>query len=247
MPDATAKRFLPNPCFDDAVDDPLEQLMYRTGDRAKFLPDGTLELLGRCDFMVKVRGYSVVLSAVESALAEHDDVSTAVVLAVGDEGTDKRLVAYVVPAVWGGTHPPALALSAFLKDRLPFYAIPSAFIMLKALPVQGASGKLDRKKLPDPAHAFAPPAGAPEREDGTDGSTTAHPETSSAAAAGACVPFLAPPCCSSFGCFFMAFFFFFCFVVIGVCVCVYVYVCGSLSLRACQCFRTTLRRLLWRV
>ena len=89
---------------------------YRTGDRGRFLPDGTLELCGRCDSMVKIRGYSVVLGAVEAALAEHALVSTAVVLAEGDEGTDKRLVAYIVPATWQQV-PSAHELRVHLKVR----------------------------------------------------------------------------------------------------------------------------------
>ena len=72
--------------------------MYRTGDRARLLPDGSLEILGRCDFMVKIRGYSIHLDAVEAAIGDRLAVRSCVVLPEGDEGEDKRLVAYLVPA-----------------------------------------------------------------------------------------------------------------------------------------------------
>ncbi|TYZ61811.1 hypothetical protein PybrP1_002293 [[Pythium] brassicae (nom. inval.)] len=138
-PEQTAQRFL-----DHVV--PGERV-YKTGDRARFLPNGHLELIGRCDFMVKIRGYSVVLGAVESALAQHPLVSTAVVLTEGDEGQDKRLVAYIVPDKWDQV-PSAASLRAFLKEKLPHYAIPSVFVQLDALPINSASGKLDRKRMP---------------------------------------------------------------------------------------------------
>ncbi|KAJ8571615.1 hypothetical protein ON010_g5222 [Phytophthora cinnamomi] len=138
-PEQTAQRFLKHVVPGETV--------YRTGDRARFLPNGHLELIGRCDFMVKIRGYSVVLGAVESALAQHPLVSTSVVLTEGDEGEDKRLVAYIVPEDWERV-PSASNLREFLKEKLPHYAIPSIFVQLDALPINSASGKLDRKKMP---------------------------------------------------------------------------------------------------
>ena len=123
------------------------ETVYRTGDRARFLANGQLELIGRCDFMVKIRGYSVVLGAVESALAQHPLVSTSVVLTEGNEGSDKRLVAYIVPEDWEKV-PSASNLRDFLSGKLPHYAIPSVFVQLDALPINSASGKLDRKKMP---------------------------------------------------------------------------------------------------
>ncbi|CAH0520661.1 unnamed protein product [Peronospora belbahrii] len=138
-PKQTAERFLNHVIPGETV--------YRTGDRARFLPNGHLELIGRCDFMVKIRGYSVVLGAVESALAQHSLVSTSVVLTEGDEGEDKRLVAYIVPEDWEKV-PSASNLREFLKQKLPHYAIPSIFVQLDALPINSASGKLDRKKMP---------------------------------------------------------------------------------------------------
>ncbi|DAZ98711.1 TPA: hypothetical protein N0F65_006743 [Lagenidium giganteum] len=138
-PQQTAQRFLKNVVPGETV--------YKTGDRARFLPNGHLQLIGRCDFMVKIRGYSVVLGAVEAALAQHPLVSTAVVLTEGDEGHDKRLVAYIVPDNWD-KFPSAATLREFLKEKLPHYAIPSVFVQLDALPINSASGKLDRKKIP---------------------------------------------------------------------------------------------------
>jgi thioester reductase-like protein len=146
MPEKTAERFVDNP-FDE---DPTCRRLYRTGDLGRVLKESQqLEILGRCDFMVKIRGYSVVLGAVETALAKHPKLSSAVVLAVGNEGSrDKQLVAYVVPVVWSDP-PSAASVRQFLKDHLPPYAIPSTFCVIDALPVAAtAAGKLDRKKLP---------------------------------------------------------------------------------------------------
>lgn len=147
MPEKTAERFVDNPFV--ALDGPGCSRLYRTGDRGRFLPDGTLELCGRCDSMVKIRGYSVVLGAVEAALAEHPLVSTAVVVAEGDEGTDKRLVAYIVPAEWERV-PSAHTLRKHLKELVPFYAVPPVMLLLNALPV-AAIGKLEKKKLRESA------------------------------------------------------------------------------------------------
>lgn len=152
MPEKTAERFVVNPFSDD----PNFPRLYRTGDLGKILPNSHLEILGRCDFMVKIRGYSVVLGAIESALAKHPKLSSAVVLAVGAEGSreGKKLVAYVVPTNWHDA-PSASSVRAFLKEHVPPYAIPSTFCVIDALPVAAtAAGKLDRKKLPP--HESAP-------------------------------------------------------------------------------------------
>mmetsp|Transcript_29308 Transcript_29308/g.62813 ORF Transcript_29308/g.62813 Transcript_29308/m.62813 type:complete len:1141 (-) Transcript_29308:157-3579(-) len=153
MPEKTAERFVDNP-FLENDDNNSENIyaprLYRTGDLGRVLPDSKeLEILGRCDFMVKIRGYSVVLGAVETALAKHPKLSSAVVLAVGGEGSrDKKLVAYVVPAVWKDP-PSASSVRHFLKEHVPPYAIPSTFCVIDSLPVAAsAAGKLDRKKLP---------------------------------------------------------------------------------------------------
>lgn len=147
MPEKSAERFVDNPFDSDGIHAPT---LYRTGDMGRVLPDSKeLEILGRCDFMVKIRGYSVVLGAVETALAKHPKLSSAVVLAVGGEGSrDKKLVAYVVPVTWNDP-PSASSVRQFLKEHVPPYAIPSTFCVIDALPVAAtAAGKLDRKKLP---------------------------------------------------------------------------------------------------
>lgn len=81
--------------------------------------------------MVKIRGYSVVLGAVEAAIASHPDVSTSVVIAEGNEGEDKRLVAYVIPSEWERRHPSVEDLRAHLRTQIPIYAMPSLFIFIE--------------------------------------------------------------------------------------------------------------------
>jgi amino acid adenylation domain-containing protein/thioester reductase-like protein len=132
--------------------------MYRSGDRARILSDGSLEILGRVDFMVKIRGYSVELGAVEAAIEENLAVSACVVVSEGDEGEDKRLVAYIVPdpeddeRFSGWSLNPKTGRSkeirGVLQEGLPHYAVPSVFVELESLPIQEASGKADRSELP---------------------------------------------------------------------------------------------------
>ncbi len=136
--------------------------MYRTGDRARILPDGNLEILGRTDFMVKIRGYSVELGAVEAAIEGSIAVRACVVVADGEEGEDKRLVAYLVPSAEderGGRYAgwdidPRTGRSKeirhHLQERLPHYAVPATFVEVEALPLHAASGKVDRAQLPEP-------------------------------------------------------------------------------------------------
>jgi thioester reductase-like protein/amino acid adenylation domain-containing protein len=134
--------------------------MYRTGDRARILSDGSLEILGRVDFMVKIRGYSVELGAVEAAIEEGLAVRSCVVVSEGEEGEDKRLVAYIVPdpeddeRYSGWSLDPKTGRSkeirSILQDSLPHYAVPSVFVELESLPIQATSGKVDRSELPPP-------------------------------------------------------------------------------------------------
>jgi amino acid adenylation domain-containing protein len=141
-PDWTAERFLP---------DPFHVMpgsrMYRTGDLARYLPDGTLEFLGRRDHQVKIRGFRIELGEIETALQRHRGVREAVVLARDDHRGEKRLVAYVV----GG---PAervngSELRGFLQERLPEYMVPTTFVLLESLPLT-PNGKVDRRALPVP-------------------------------------------------------------------------------------------------
>jgi amino acid adenylation domain-containing protein/thioester reductase-like protein len=134
--------------------------MYRTGDRARILSDGSLEIMGRVDFMVKIRGYSVELGAVEAAIEKGLAVRSCVVVSEGEEGEDKRLVAYIVPdpeddeRYSGWSLDPKTGRSKeirnILQDSLPHYAVPSVFVELESLPIQATSGKVDRSELPSP-------------------------------------------------------------------------------------------------
>jgi acyl carrier protein len=149
-PALTAERFVPDPFGAE----PGSRL-YRTGDRVRWLPEGVLEFLGRLDQQVKVRGYRVEPAEVEAALAEHSAVREAAVVARADPAGEKHLVAYVVPREERNEGaPPAAELRRFLEGRLPGYMVPSAFVVVGALPLT-ASGKLDRAVLP----TLAPSAG----------------------------------------------------------------------------------------
>jgi len=122
---------------------------YRTGDLARWTPDGQLEFLGRADDQVKVRGYRIQLSEVESALKQHPAVREAVAMVREDRPGDSRLVAYVLPA--SGERAPAAELRRFLQGKLPEYMLPSFFVTLERLPMT-AHDKLDRGALPPPEY-----------------------------------------------------------------------------------------------
>jgi natural product biosynthesis luciferase-like monooxygenase protein len=123
----------------------IKARLYKTGDLARYCPDGSIEFLGRMDQQVKIRGHRIELGEIEAVLAEHEAVRESVVVAREDVPGDKRLVAYVVP---GGEDAPAhKELRAFLKERLPEYMIPAHFVTLEALPWT-ANGKINRQALP---------------------------------------------------------------------------------------------------
>ena len=121
--------------------------IYRTGDRGRYLPDGNIEFTGRIDEQVKVRGFRIELGEIESVLREYESMMEAVVIALEDKGSEKRLVAYVVTAQ--GASRNVSDLRSHLKERLPEYMIPSAFVYLDALPLT-SHGKIDRRALPAP-------------------------------------------------------------------------------------------------
>ena len=127
-PGLTAERFLPDPFGDE----PGGRL-YRTGDLCRWRGDGTIEFLGRADDQVKVRGFRIELGEVEAALAQHPEVREAAVAARDDATGDRRLVGYVVPRP--GAAPTAPTLRRWLKERLPAYMVPSALVVLEALPL----------------------------------------------------------------------------------------------------------------
>jgi aryl carrier-like protein len=142
QPELTAARFIPDPFSAQAG-----ARLYKTGDLGRWLPDGTVEYLGRNDFQVKVRGFRIELGEIEATLAACPGVREAVVIAREDQPGDKRLVAYVLPEA--GLELSAAVLRKQIADRLPAYMLPSAFVQLKALPLT-PNGKLDRKALPAP-------------------------------------------------------------------------------------------------
>ncbi|RYZ40297.1 MAG: non-ribosomal peptide synthetase, partial [Myxococcaceae bacterium] len=140
-PELTADRFV------TSLLDGREGTLYRTGDRGRWRNDGLLEHLGRFDFQVKVRGYRIELGEVEAALVAQPGVREAVAVVREDTTAGKRLVAYVVAKP--GEAVEAQALRSALKQRLPEYLVPSALVVLEALPLN-ANGKVDRKALPAP-------------------------------------------------------------------------------------------------
>lgn len=153
-PDLTATTFLPDRAGGDAR-------IYRTGDLGLMLPDGCLLHLGRKDFQVKIRGHRVEVVEVETALLDRGDIKEAVVVAREDRPGDQRLVAYQVLASHPG--PTVGELRGFLRAKVPDYMIPTAFVMLDALPMT-LTGKVDRRALPAPGRArlgLASPFAAP--------------------------------------------------------------------------------------
>jgi amino acid adenylation domain-containing protein len=138
-PELTQEKFIPNPFSNDP-----NSRLYKTGDLARYLPDGNIEFLGRIDNQVKIRGFRIELGEIEAVLGQHPTVRENTVLVHERSQTDKRLVAYLVPPqeqVIENTE-----LRAFLKERLPDYMIPSAFVTLEALPLT-PNGKIDRRAL----------------------------------------------------------------------------------------------------
>ncbi len=152
-PELTQLTFIPNPF--------AQGRMYKTGDKARYLPDGQIEFLGRLDDQVKVRGFRIELGEIEAVLTRHPQVDTAVVIVREDTPNNQHLIAYVVPnySAEGLTHPVATRhpsqegitseLREFLKQQLPDYMRPSAFILLESIPLT-PNGKVDRRALPAP-------------------------------------------------------------------------------------------------
>ena len=136
----TAEKFLIDPFV-------AGERIYRSGDLVRFLPDGNIEFLGRIDHQVKVRGFRIELGEIETTLSAHEGIREVIVLARGDSIKDQKLVAYVVPHE--GKELSLSDLRAWLKQSLPEFMIPGAFVVLDAFPLT-PNGKVDRKALPSP-------------------------------------------------------------------------------------------------
>ena len=139
-PELTTERFISSP-FEHS------NKLYKTGDLARYWPNGELEYLGRIDNQVKIRGFRIELGEIEALLASHPQIWETVVLVWDDTAGDKRLVAYIVPQ-------PEITIiideiRQFLKAKLPDYMVPNAFVILEALPLT-TNGKIDRRALPPP-------------------------------------------------------------------------------------------------
>jgi len=144
-PELTAQKFISNPFKENS-----QERLYRTGDKVRYLSDGTIEILGRIDNQVKVRGFRIELEEIEEKLSQHPAVKQVTVTAREDVAGDKRLVAYVVlHSSQESEQKSVSSLRHFLKQKLPDYMIPSSFVVLEALPLN-PNGKVDRRTLPVP-------------------------------------------------------------------------------------------------
>ncbi|MBD2244331.1 non-ribosomal peptide synthetase [Nostoc sp. FACHB-888] len=140
--------------------------LYKTGDLARFLPDGNIEFLGRVDYQVKIRGFRIELGEIEAILGQHPALTQTLVIAREDVPGDKQLVAYIV--VNSEQIPSQVELRRFLQGRLPEYMVPASFVFLDTLPLN-PNGKIDRRALPAPhisdlalSTNFVPPQNATE-------------------------------------------------------------------------------------
>jgi amino acid adenylation domain-containing protein/non-ribosomal peptide synthase protein (TIGR01720 family) len=158
QPEMTAERFIHNPFTNlrsgDSNQNQKFSRLYKTGDLARYLPNGAIEFLGRIDDQVKLRGFRIELGEIEAVLSQHPEVQQAVVTVREDDLGNKQLVAYVVPDVETQNSASLQNLKSdelrsFLKQKLPEYMLPANFVQLKALPLT-ANGKVDRRSLPAP-------------------------------------------------------------------------------------------------
>ena len=142
QPALTNERFINNPFVPGDI-------LYKTGDLARYLANGNLEYIGRSDNQVKIRGFRIELGGIETVLSQHHDVKVACVIVREDTPGDKRIVAYIVPP--DEITPNISELRQFLKSKLPEYMVPSAFEILENLPLT-PNGKVDRRGLKAPTH-----------------------------------------------------------------------------------------------
>jgi len=160
--DLTEKAFIANPfAVEGANTDAQFSRLYRTGDIARYRPDGAIEYVGRADFQVKIRGLRIELGEIEACIAEHPEVKEVVVIARRSGETNDYLAAYVVAEETSeGQLNDLLMWQAFLLTKLPDYMIPTFVTVLAQMPVTN-NGKIDRSALPEPkssGHAFVTPA-----------------------------------------------------------------------------------------
>jgi amino acid adenylation domain-containing protein len=151
-PELTVEKFIPNPFVNLGWDNPNSELqilnsnrLYKTGDLARYLPDGNIEYLGRVDNQVKIRGFRIELGEIEVVLMQHEAVQETVVTLQEDSHNHQYMVAYVVPnptSVFTATD-----LRQFLKNQLPDYMVPATFMSLESLPLT-SHGKVDYRALP---------------------------------------------------------------------------------------------------
>ena len=141
-PELTQAKFIPNPFLPDR-----SARLYKTGDLARYLPDGNIQFLGRLDHQVKIRGFRIELGEIEAVLSNHPQIQQAAAIATTDPTGNNRLIAYVV--VSEDEDLSTQQLREFLQQQLPAYMVPSTFIILDTLPLT-PNGKVDRKALPAP-------------------------------------------------------------------------------------------------
>jgi acyl carrier protein len=157
QPELTAQRFILDPFQANS-----DTRLYRTGDIARYLPTGDLEILGRTDQQVKIRGHRVELGEIEALLGEHPAVRESVVVARETPNGDKRLIAYVIPR--DGQNPTQREVRQYVQERLPDHMVPAQIVFMTLFP-QTPNKKIDRNALPVPDAdtiqsecAFQPPA-----------------------------------------------------------------------------------------
>ncbi|MEH1853289.1 MAG: amino acid adenylation domain-containing protein [Nostoc sp.] len=143
-PELTAERFISNPFSSNP-----KSRLYKTGDLARYLPDGHIEYLGRIDYQVKLRGFRIELGEIETALLQHSEVKEAVVIVQEDTPNETSLVGYIVAETGQDSLQVISQLRRFLKQQLPDFMVPTIFMALEAMPLT-PNGKVDRKALPKP-------------------------------------------------------------------------------------------------
>ncbi len=154
-PDLTAERFIPDPFGKK----PGARL-YRTGDKARYLPDGNIEFMGRLDFQVKIRGFRIEPGEIEAALSSHQAVEESVVTVKKEDGDEKKLLAYVLLRQGYRNSSIISDIREYLREKLPEHMIPSAILPVDRMPLTPV-GKIDHKALPEPDSAGDKRAAAP--------------------------------------------------------------------------------------